>query len=241
MARRFIILSLSALWLISNINCQSSANGYIKGEGDVVKQEITLEAIQGVNLGISGEVILTQGSPQKIVVEAQRNIINILGKKVEDGVWDINLDRNVKDLKPIIIHITLPSLKEVSLGGSGTIRTTNKFTGADEMNINVAGSGSITMDYTAGVTDLNLSGSGKISLSGESKELSIAISGSGDVVAPNLITESTEVHISGSGDAAINANKSLEASISGSGDVQYKGSPSVDSRIIGSGSVSKMN
>ncbi len=241
MAKRFIILSIPALFFLTGIQCQSSINGFINGEGEVVRQEITLEAFHGLNLGISGDVVITQGSPQKIVLEGQPNILDNIRREVKNGVWKIYFDKDVRQSKSVTIYVTVPKLDEVGLSGNGSIRTTNKVTGIDEMDIHVAGSGNIDLDYTANSTDLNLSGSGKINLSGESRVLSIAISGSGDVIADDLKTDDTSIRISGSGDAMVNANKNLEASISGSGDVRYYGNASVNTRVSGSGEVSKVN
>ncbi len=241
MKRHYNILSLSVLSALSIITCQSSGSAFIKGEGEVVRHEITLDALNGINLGISDEVILTQGSPQKILLEGQQNIIDNIKHDVKNGVWNIYFDKSVRNSKPVIVHITLSSLDEVGISGSGSIRSTNKFSGSDKMDVSVAGSGNVTLDYTTSSTDLSLSGSGSANLSGESNDLSIAISGSGIVNTVNLISEDCEIHISGSGDAAVNATKTLEASISGSGEVQYKGSPSLNSHISGSGHVSKMN
>lgn len=241
MAKRFIILSCYLLFVLVSVQCQSGITGSIKGEGEIVKQEITLEAIHGVNLGFSGDVILTQGNTQKIVMEGQQNILDNIRREVKSGVWNVYFDKSIREMKNVTVHITLPNLDEVRLSGSGSIRSTNKFTGADDMEIRVSGSGGITLDYTANSTDLALSGSGEINLSGESKELSIAVSGSGDIVAGNLKTDNCDIHISGSGDATVNVNNSLETHISGSGDVRYSGSPSVEARISGSGDVSKIN
>ena len=241
MTKRFIILSCYCLFILVSVQCQPGMTGSIKGEGEVVKQEISLEAIHGVNLGFSGDVVLTQGSPQKIVMEGQQNILDNIKREVKNGVWNIYFDRSTRDMKNVTVYVTLPNLDEVKLSGSGSIRSTNKFTGADKMGIRVSGSGGITLDYMANSTDLALSGSGEINLSGESKDLSIAVSGSGDIAAANLKTDNCEIHISGSGDATVNVNNSLETHISGSGDVRYSGSPSVDVRISGSGDVSKIN
>lgn len=222
-------------------NCQSSSTGFLKGEGDEVKQELALEQLHGISLGIYADVILTQGSPQHIAMEGQKNVLDNIKREVREGVWYIEFNKNVRDAMPVTIHITLASLDQVDLSGSGTVRSTNKFPGADQIDINVAGSGNVMLEYTASSTDLNLSGSGKIKLSGESDLLSIAITGSGNVNAIELRTNESEVHISGSGNASINAHQSLEASITGSGNVQYSGNATVNSNITGSGGVNKIN
>ena len=240
MAKQATILSALAFFMLMSITGKSQIAG-IKGEGDIVKHEFKLESLRGINLGISGDVVLTQGSPQKIVVEAQQNIIDNIEKDVKGGVWNIRFDKHVRESKDVTIYVTLQDLEEIGLSGSGSIRSTNKFTGIDDLDISVVGSGEITLAYEANSTDLKLSGSGSIDLTGTSDDLSISISGSGDVIAGDLKTNDCNVQISGSGDARVHANQTLDTLISGSGDVRYSGSASVNSRIVGSGEVTKVN
>ncbi len=241
MAHRIIIASLFVSLLISsNSFAQSWMKGSIKGEGNIVKQDITLEPLKGIDLGFDGDVVLTPGSSQKITLEGQQNILDNIKREVKNGIWHITFDKNVVDAKNLTVYITLPGFEEIGLTGSGNISSSGKFDGLKELKINLSGSGDIKLDYGAQSTDLHLSGSGGIRLSGSCKDLDIAISGSGNVNASDLATDDCEIHISGSGDASVLANKNLETHISGSGDVSYTGSASVTSRISGSGAVRKI-
>lgn len=240
MAPRIIIVFFySALLLSCKSDAQSWGQG-IKGEGEIVRQEITLESLKGINLGFSGDVVLSPGNTQKIVLEGQQNILDNIKREVRNGMWNIHFEKNVRDAKDLTVHITLPGIEEIGLSGSGSIHSTGKFTGLIELDINVSGSGHITFEYEAQSTDLQLSGSGEIDLSGSSKTLDIGISGSGDIAAADLMTDDCEIHISGSGNANVQANKNLETHISGSGDVVYSGNANVTTRISGSGDVSKI-
>lgn len=244
MAKRNLFSILCCITFFISAHCQHAdhRNGTaIKGEGDIVKETISLEALRGVNLGFSGEIFLTQGNTQSIEMEGQKNILDNIKRTVKNGVWHVYFDRDVRDHKPVTIRITLPTLEEASVSGSGSIRTTNKFSGAGIMKVNVAGSGDVEIVYDAGKTELNLSGSGEITLTGTSKDLAIAISGSGDVDAANLQTENCSVSISGSGDASVNASNQLNTNIAGSGDVRYAGNASVNAKVSGSGEVIKVS
>ncbi|HZV68805.1 MAG TPA: head GIN domain-containing protein [Saprospiraceae bacterium] len=238
MARIIIALFITGFL----VSCKSDAQSWsgIKGEGEVVKEDISLESLKGINLGFDGDVVLTPGSTQKITIEGQKNIIDNIKRDVKNGSWNIVFDKNVREAKGVTVYITLTNLEEVNLSGSGSIRSTGKFTGLKDLDIHVSGSGAITLDYDATSTDLSLSGSGEIDLNGTSKSLEVSISGSGDVNAKGLVTDDCSIHISGSGDASVQANKNLETHISGSGDVAYSGTASVTTRISGSGEVTRI-
>jgi len=238
MVQKTFFAFLLGLFLVVSAHAQNWQT--IKGEGKVVTQEIKLENIHGIGLGISGKLILTQGSTQRITIEGQQNIIDNIKKEVRGGSWSIEYIKNVKDAEPVTITVTVPSLDEIALSGSGTVTTTNKFSNLNDLEISIAGSGHLDFNFDAKDTELNLSGSGKAILMGSTHELEINISGSGDVTAKDLTATGCEISISGSGDAAVNVNGDLRAAISGSGDVTYKGQANVDASVSGSGSVKKM-
>jgi hypothetical protein len=240
MARLICLIVFAQMVVFNSLSAQSWAKGSISGEGEVVKQEITLSAFDGVSLGFSGDVIIAQGSTQKVVVEGQQNIIDNIRRDVEGGTWKINFIKNVNNAKNVTVYITVPKLDFVGLSGSGSIHSSGRFTGLNQMDVSLSGSGEIKMDYDANATDLHISGSGDIELRGSSNSLEISISGSGDVSAEDLVTSKCDVHISGSGDASVHVNGDLESQISGSGDVHYRGDASVTARISGSGTVSKL-
>ena len=234
-----VFLFITFLTCLSiSVSAQSWGSG-VSGEGAVVKQEIQLAAFDGVDLGFSGNVILTPGSVQKVVVEGQQNIIDLIKRDVKDGMWRIGYSKSVKDAKEVTVYITIPTIKWVALTGSGSIKSTDRFSGLNKLDIAVSGSGDIMFDATANDINMHLSGSGNIKVRGTTNTLDIAISGSGNVSAASLKTSNCQVHISGSGDADVQVYGDLETSISGSGDVHYKGEANVKARISGSGEVSK--
>jgi len=216
--------------------------GSIHGEGDVVKQELNLATIMGVRLGFSGDIILTQGSVQKIVMEGQQNILDNIERDIDHGIWKVNFDKGVKNAKPVKIYITLASLKEVYVSGSGNISTTNRFENLGDLEVGVSGSGDIRLDVNAGDVEASVSGSGDVALQGSASNLEVNISGSGDVHAGDLRTGNCEVSISGSGNATLYCTSSIEGSVSGSGDVRYKGDPAkVRASVHGSGDVREID
>jgi hypothetical protein len=214
--------------------------GTIKGEGEIVRQEITLPAIDGINLAFSGDVVLTPGSAQKIILEGQQNIIDNIKREVRDGHWNIAFEKNVKEAKKVTVYMTVPSLEDVGLSGSGSIRSTGTFTGLSDLDVSVSGSGDINFAHDSKTTDVRISGSGNITLSGATQNLDIVISGSGHVMAKELKASDCDISISGSGNATVQVNGDLETSISGSGDVWYTGNANVSARISGSGEVMKI-
>jgi len=233
-----------ALFIATSLTTTISAQKWktIRGEGDVVKQELDIASFDGVSLGFHGDIFITQGSPQKVEVEAQQNIIDNIKREVRGGTWRVNFEDNVKNAKPVKVYITMPKLKEASVSGSGNLTSTGKFTGVGHLSTAVSGSGNVKLEVDAKSVEGAISGSGGIELKGGAESMDLAISGSGNIHAKDFEVGRIEIAISGSGNAKVFAIESLTAAISGSGDITYRGDiAKVKARVSGSGSVTEMD
>lgn len=216
---------------------QTALSQKIKGTGPRVTRTLDLASFEKIESNISADVEITQGSTQKITVEGQANIIDLIQTEVSDNKWKIKFPKNTwGDYEDLKIKITLPKLTAVGLGGSGSIITTNMFT-ADEFNVGVSGSGTVKVMVEANRVDCGLSGSGNIHLQGKTHDLKIGTSGSGNVKALDFSASQVKIGISGSGSCEVSATDMLEAGISGSGSIRYKGQPKIKTGISGSGSI----
>ncbi len=209
----------------------------IKGEGPIISKNLDLNTIESIGLGISGDVIITQGGTQSVRIEAQANIIDAIKTDVEDGSWNIKFEDKVQNHKGVTIHITMNTLHSLSIGGSGSIKATNKFTDLDDVKLSIGGSGDIELAMDADDVKCSIGGSGTMDLAGTCDDLKISTAGSGDINAFDLKAETCKVSTAGSGDVEITVTGELKVSSAGSGDVEYKGSPKVKSTSAGSGSV----
>ncbi len=235
-----LLTSLSVALLLFSCSLEAQ-HGKITGEGGIVTKTLDLEKFHSVGLGISADVILTQGSRQEVKVEGQQNIIDNLLTEVRRGSWNIEFDRRVRNYKKLKIYITMMELEAISIGGSGDISCTNQFKNLDDVAISIGGSGDVSLDLQAKDIAVSIGGSGEVTLDGSGDELAISIGGSGDVKAFDLAVATCQVSSAGSGEVEINVSDELEVSLVGSGYVTYKGSPKVKSSIVGSGNVESTN
>lgn len=194
----------------------------VKGEGPVVKETLNLDEFKSIGLGCSATVYVEKGSTQKVVVEGQKNIIDLLKREVKGQSWNIGFEKNVYSHDKLIVYITIPDVDALSIGGSGKIISKSSFENLDDLKMSIGGSGTIEF-------------------SGSAQNVEVSIAGSGDVKASGLRSETCKVSIAGSGDCYIEAGERLDVSIAGSGDVHYKGRPRVKSSIAGSGDVESMD
>ena len=200
-----------------------------------------------VNAAGSMNVIVRQGSPQRVEVEASAADQAKVETEVEGGRLRVGRRREGREMwkiekfnGPVFVYVTVPSLTAVSVSGSGDLRVEGPVQAGD-FQVSVAGSGNLFLpQLTAQTLKTGLAGSGNISLGGTCPRHSIGVAGSGNVRADNLRTDDTEVRISGSGSVQVNAAKTLNSRISGSGDVLLRGAAQISTSKSGSGSVRRL-
>jgi hypothetical protein len=236
------ILPIFAIALVTFNACMFDGPR-IKGNGHVVTENKQFGDISGVELDASFDVYLTEGTAAGVKIEAEENIIPYIEFRVENGVLNIDTKDgvNLRTEKPVKIFITAPRYHKIECDGSGNIIGQTKITNDEKLRIGVSGSGDLKLDVDAPEIHTNLSGSGEINLAGATKKFNGEVTGSGDINAMNLMSEESDLQITGSGNIDIYSSVKLVATITGSGDVRYKGDAATNSTITGSGTVKKVN
>lgn len=196
-----------------------------------------------ISLSVAAKVYIVQDSECRLDIQADENDLDKIETIVKNGKLEIKSKSWTANFKGnVIIHITMPELKELSVSGSGSIIADSGFD-CHELNMSVTGSGSIKMNKLAVQTVEGLiTGSGKIKLDGAktAEALTLTITGSGSYSAEELKVKEAMVRITGSGSAKIHVMENLETNITGSGNVLYQGDPMVNANSTGSGRTKKM-
>ena len=212
--------------------------------GQTIKETRDVPQFSGITLAFSGNVYVTQGSPQQVVIEADKNtmdkiVTEINGDKLvlktRDGHW--------RDLGKISVYITMPDVELLAVTGSGDLICESPIK-TNEMELFVSGSGSVKVSrLEAHEVSAEITGSGDIMLAGSSNEgeMDATITGSGSIKAQDFEVSEASVRITGSGSAMVYATKELETNITGSGSVNYKGKPLINATATGSGKTRSMN
>jgi len=232
---KFWILPLFAVLFISGCIGLSDC---ITGSGNVVSEEFTLDKFHSVDFGGSGNLYVTQDAQQSIRIEAEDNVLEELTVKVVNGKLIISSDRCFRNIKPINVYVSTEEVRD--LAGSGSVNIIGQSEiNADTLKLSISGSGSFDVTLNAEELNTNIAGSGKSILKGTAKVHNTVVDGSGDIKAFDLSTERTDITISGSGKAEVDASKELDVTILGSGSVFYTGDAAVTQSISGSGKIVK--
>lgn len=236
--KKIILLGLLA---VAASSCRFNHHKTIKGNGNKISESRRFSDLSRIKVRGGIDVEVQPGSPS-MRVEADENLMRYIETREENG-WLIVTTSDNTDLKsnhPIRVFLTTDKVRDINIAGSGHVRGLGKFSGADRLNVLVAGSGDVEMAVNTPKVEVDIRGSGTVRLTGETRDAAVEIAGSGDYKASDLLTENTNVAIVGSGDAEVHADNNLTAKLVGSGTVYYRGKANVHTTGAGSGRVKPM-
>ena len=211
----------------------------IKGNGNMITKTRTVGEYDKIGVGGSFDVKLVAGDEGKLTINIDKNLLEYLVTKVEDGKLKIKWKKGINaSHKKIVITVPFRDIESVGLAGSGDVYSEDVIK-ADSFKAALAGSGDLKLKIDSGYIKSTISGSGDIYLEGNTSAAKVSIAGSGDIHAYDLESNDVDVSIAGSGGVKISVKDNLKARISGSGNVYYKGNPAKqDVKVSGSGNVS---
>jgi len=237
----FLLVIIGTL-SISATNCIISPSTSSKDDKDVKKEVRTVEKFTGIDLSVSADVKLSQGTSQKVEIEASTSDLEKIITEKEGSKLVIKTKPGTWHVGRVIVYVTMEQINDLSISGSGSINNETPIV-ANKLRLDISGSGSILIsDLKAEEISSEVSGSGSIKLSGKEQVSmhKMEVSGSGDIYVNELKTADVNVNISGSGTCKVFATEKLRVDVSGSGDVYYVGKPVINADVSGSGKVKEL-
>lgn len=220
--KKFLLLSFTALALLACRFTVAAPGKHVKGNGVLCEKVFDLTPFDAVKINGSFDVIFTQG-PQKVVLAADENLLDIFEVEVKDGSLSLGVKRGTgfSTNNKMVFTVSSPELNAAKVNGSGDFKVAGGLHTGD-LSLSINGSG----DIEAGEVECG--------------NLICHINGSGDIDVDALTAAASDVKINGSGDVKLTCKSvgDISVRINGSGDVELKGNArSLGSKINGSGNV----
>ena len=220
--KKILFMSVALLAVLACNFVVAAPGKHIKGNGVKVEKSFDTAPFDAVRLNGSFDVVFTQG-PQKVVLSADENLIDVFKVEVRDGSLYLGVERGTgfSTRNKVVFTVSSPELNAVKVNGSGDFKVRNVLD-SDNLSLSINGSGDIEADKV------------------ECKNLTCNINGSGDIEVDALSAASADVKINGSGDVNLTCKNvgDIYVKINGSGDVELFGSArSISSKVNGSGNV----
>ena len=237
---RITIAFLLALFLSScgfDISFGDFGNGK-KGNGHVVTdtRKVTDDFTE-ISASEGLEVYITQADDFKIEVEADDNIIDLIGTDIKNGKLRVHAIENIGNATKKI-YVSLPDVTALH-SSSGSYLSTENMVKADDLDIDSSSGSILKVELTADNLEIDASSGANLNISGEASNVDIDVSSGGNINAEDLQTKICTAEASSGGNVKVKVSESLTADATSGGNISYSGEASVQKKKSVSGSVHK--
>ncbi len=229
-----ILLSLSLLAFVLTASAQDW------------KKDRPVSGITGLQVSHGIDVILTQGSSEKLTLEVKGIDENDVKSTIRNGVLTLAVERNGNwnmgwRNTSVKAYLTFKQLKNIQASGGAEIRNQNGLA-FNELNITVSGGADVKLFLKADQLNLTLSGGADVDLQGSARIFNAEGSGGADLDADQFVAENCTAYAHGGSDMSVNASREIALKASGGGDISYRGSARMVSKSeSGGGDISRRN
>lgn len=222
------------------VSCQINLNR-VNGNGNVVTEERNVREFDRVKGSAGLQVILTEGTENKVVVEADENLMEIIETYVDDGMLRIGVDGNIGRSSSKRVYVTYKtSLNEVRASSGSHVIVKNEIK-SEDLTLDASSGAMLEASVFSKNLYLEASSGANVDVTGKAKDVRSKASSGAYINAENLLSATCNARASSGGHIKVNVKDNLEAKASSGGQIDYYGDPSVKSSSKNfSGDVRKM-
>lgn len=234
-----ITVTLTALLLTS---CNINVNlGKVNGNGNVTTEERSVtEDFHKVKGSAGLDVYLTEGSENKIVVEADENLHEIIETDISDGKLSIGTKESIGRSESKKVYVTYKSIDHV-YASSGADVIVNSVLKSEYITLDVSSGSDLEVEVFAREVNAESSSGADLKISGKATSLLASSSSGSEIDAEELIVINCNADASSGGDITVHVKEKLTTEASSGGSINYYGNPTAVSNDENrSGNVHKM-
>ncbi len=233
------IFAFIAVVTLSSCNFDISL-GQVDGNGNVVTIERSVADFTKVKGAAGIDVYLTEGTENKVTVEADENLMELIETEVEGGKLRIRAIQNIGRAKAKKVHVTYVNLSSIE-ASSGADVIGNSVIKSETLNLDTSSGADLELEILSSEVFAETSSGSDMKLSGKATTLRAKASSGSDLDARELLVATCNADASSGADIKVNVKDQLTAEASSGGDVHYYGDPSaVTNKGSRSGGVHKM-
>lgn len=226
-----------------------------EGSGRIESERRTIPAVSRVEVGSGFEVEIELGAAPELLITTDDNLLDDIQVEVDDGVLEIEWrdDASWYDpTEPVRIQLTLPRLTSFDGSGGTKLRAPEiasphlelELSGGssaqlgevwvDDLEVELSGGSRVECELlSAKRFELESSGGSKFEATGLVPHVAARVSGGGKLLALDLVTDRTQLRLSGGSRAELTVTDRLSIEASGGSQLLLGGDPRVDSDLNG--------
>lgn len=235
-----IIGALATILLLSSCNLDAII-GQVHGNGNVENEErMVSENFTEVKGSAGLNVYLTEGSENKIIVEADENLLEIIETNIDNGRLNITTKKNIGKSKSKKVHVTYKKLDEV-YASSGADVIVNSVLKSEKIILEATSGSDLEVEVFAKEVLAETSSGADIIVTGKATLLMASSSSGSEINAKELMVINCNADASSGANIVVNVKENLSTEATSGGNIKYYGNPTaVSDDASRSGNVRKM-
>jgi hypothetical protein len=197
---------------------------HIHGNGKVVKEERNVSNFESVSVSMGIDVLINQDSFEKVVVEADENIMKILRTEVSGSKLKIFLEEGVLHAKKMKVYVTLKTLKSLECSSGSETKSANKIN-AENLTIHASSGSAVNMEISCNQLKAESSSGSNLRVSGTAQSVKADSSSGSEINASELVAEMGEASASSGANLKVNVTKAIKAHCSSGAQINVSGNP----------------
>lgn len=185
-------------------------------QDEVVRETREVPSFNRIDVGGAFDVKLTQGSPQKVEVEAKQKFIADIKTEVSGNQLVLS-SKGIKHNTPLNVYITMPEINKIVAHGAAELKGTNRIS-SNELVIEVSGAAEVDLEIEVSDLKSDVSGASDLNVAGNCVNHETMVSGAATLSAKNLMAKFTRAEVSGAASAHVNT-ENLEGNTRGAGEI----------------------
>ncbi|MBP7508227.1 MAG: DUF2807 domain-containing protein [Prolixibacteraceae bacterium] len=211
-------------------SCNIKADNWIharKGDGNVVKETRKVMPFDEIKASAGIDVFIFQGDEEKVLVEADENLMDCIITEVKESTLKCYIDCNIRHASKINVYVNYKKLNSLS-ASSGSDISGETLLKTDVLKINVDSGADIKVAVEAKELFCNVSSGAGATIEGTSDYFKGIASSGADIDGKSLTVKTCDLNASSAGDIKVSVTEKVIADASSGGDISYYGNPEIE-------------
>lgn len=218
-----ILIPLSfAFFLLTVTSCLMGPT--VTGNGNITTQNRNVDSFEKLKVTRGLNVYVSQGDVQKVIVEADENLLEYIETDVEDNMLTITTSANIRNPKSLKVFVTITHIDEIKASAGSNLNTEEIIT-CNDLDISASAGSNIKLHLNADDIKVSASAGSNITLSGNVDESKINASAGSNIKAEELKTKVCDAKTNSGANIWINVADEFEGNASSGGNIFYYGNP----------------
>ena len=196
----------------------------IRGTGKVIKSERQVKNFKSIKVSNGIDLILTQDSIEKVMVEADENLQKLIKTDMMNGELKIYTTEKISWSSAMKVFVTIKNINSLGASSGADVQSGSMLNLAD-LKLSASSGADVKLDILCQDLQTESSSGSDISISGKTGKLMVQCSSGSDVNAEKLNSETCSVEASSGADVKVSVSKKIKAHASSGADIKVIGNP----------------